>query len=286
MEIQIIQVPYDSGYKNLRLGNGPAHIINRGLKKRSQGGIHIDEVVIENRFPLEVGTTFQLAHALADRVREATQQGRFPLVLAGNCMSSIGTLAGLNEPVGVVWLDAHGDLNTPESTLSGFLDGMALATITGRCWGNLAATFPGFDPVPDRQVIILGARDFDPAERRLLDASAMTPIGTPRIRQAGVEAVLKPALQRICRFTPRIYLHIDLDVLDVSEARVNQFSCPGGLTLAELLDVVGFVCSHSSLAAAAITAYDPAFDEGDRALNAALEIIDLVCKLVGDSSAG
>src|SRR5208337_3967050 len=222
MDIQIIQVPYDSGHKDLRMGNGPAHIVNRGLKKSRQASIYIDEVIVENCFPLEVGTTIQVAQALAGRVRAAVRQSRFPLVLAGNCMSSLGTLAGLDEPAGVLWLDAHGDLNTPESTVSGYLDGMALATITGRCWSNLVATFPRFEPVPDRQVVLLGARDFDPAERRLLDASAITLIETPMIRQAGVEAALRPALERICKFASRIYLHIDLDVLDTTEARVNQ----------------------------------------------------------------
>src|SRR5208337_1736917 len=110
------------------------------------------------------------------------------------------------------------------------------------------------------------------------DASAITLIETPMIRQAGVEAALRPALERICKFASRIYLHIDLDVLDITEARINQLSCSGGLTLAELLDVIRLVCAHSSLAAAAITAYDPAYDEGDRALNAALQVIALLNK--------
>ena len=265
------------------MGDGPAHIVNHGLKKRGQEGIYIEEALIENRFPLEVCTTVQVARALADRVREAVNQSRLPLVLAGGCMSSIGTLAGLQAPVGVLWLDAHGDFNTPETTVTGFFDGMALATVTGRCWRNLAATVPGFQSVPDSQVILLGARDFDPAERQLLDMSAVTLIGTPKIRLAGVPRALEPALERIHGLTQRIYLHIDLDVLDITEAHVNQFSCSGGLTLAELLDVIRLVSSHSSVAAAAITAYDPACDEGDRALNAASEIMALLSNLVRPS---
>lgn len=281
MEIQIIQVPYESGHRNFRMGNGPAHIVSRGLKRPGRPAIHIDEVVVDDHVPQEVSTTFQVAHALAARVREAVNYGRFPVVLAGSCMTALGTLAGLNEPAGVLWLDAHGDLNTPESTLSGFLDGMALATITGRCWSNLLSTFPGFEPVADRQVILLGARDFDPPERQLLEMSAITLIETPQLRQTSVESALQPALERVRQLTPRIYLHIDLDVLDVSEARVNHFSSSGGLTLDELLRVVRFVCSHASLAAAAITAYDPATDESDRALNAAAEMVALLSDPTG-----
>jgi len=281
MELQIIQVPYDSGHRNFRMGNGPAHIVNRGLKKLGQPAIHTEEVVVDDHVPQEVSTTFQVAHELAARVQQAVNQNRIPIVLAGNCMSSLGTLAGLDSPVGVVWLDAHGDLNTPESTLSGFLDGMALATITGRCWSNLLSTFPGFEPVADRQVILLGARDFDPAERQLLEMSAITLVETPQLRQTSVESALQSTLERVCHLTPKIYLHIDLDVLDVSEACVNHYSSSGGLTVAELLRVVRFVCSHSSVAAAAITAYDPATDEGDRALNAAADIVALLSDLAG-----
>lgn len=280
MEIQIIQVPYDSGHKDFRMGNGPAHIVNRGLKKPGQAGTYIEEVLIENRFPLEVGTTLQVSKALADRVREAVNQSRFPFVLAGGCMSSIGTLAGLESPVGVLWLDAHGDLNTPETTVSGFFDGMALATVTGRCWRNLTGTISGFRAVPDRHAILLGARDFDPAERQLLDTSAVTLIETRIIRQQSVSGALGPALERLCDFTQKVYLHIDLDVLDIMEACVNQFSCSGGLTLAELLDVIRFVWSRSSVAAAAVTAYDPAYDQGDKALQAASEIVALLNNLV------
>jgi arginase len=96
-------------------------------------------------------------------------------VLAGNCISCIGTLAGLGDPPpAIIRLDAHGDFNTPESTLSGFLDGMVLATAVGRCWGKLAATIPGFHPTPEAQVVLLSARDFDVDERALLDHSAVS----------------------------------------------------------------------------------------------------------------
>ena len=84
----------------------------------------------------------------------------------------VGTLGGLGTgPTGVRWFDAHGDFNTPESTLGGFLDGMALAIATGRCWIGLAATVPGFTPVAEENVVLVGARDLDPAEGELLRAS-------------------------------------------------------------------------------------------------------------------
>jgi arginase len=238
-------------------------------------------VEVQDRFALEIGTSFAVARELAEKVRGATGRRDFPLVLAGNCISCIGTLAGLGDPPpAIIWLDAHGDFNTPESTISGFLDGMALATAVGRCWGKLAATVPGFRPVPETQVVLLGARDFDVDERALLDRSAVSLIDAQLIRKHGVRAALEPLLPKIQTHTGRAYLHIDLDVLDPAEARVNHFAPTGGLTLAELLGIVSLVRERFALAATAITAYDPEYDEGEKAVKAAVDVIRELAKFV------
>jgi arginase len=283
MHMQIIQVPYDSGYKNYRMGRGPGHIV-RHLKAEMNFPVDTlgaSEVEVQDAFALEVGTSFLVARELAEKVRDATGRGSFPLVLAGNCISCIGSLAGLGDPPpAIIWLDAHGDFNTPESTLSGFLDGMALATAVGRCWSKLAATIPGFHPTPEVQVVLLGARDFDVDERALLDHSAVSLIDTQRIRKHGLRAALEPQLAKIQAHTGRAYLHIDLDVLDPAEARVNHFAPTGGLTLPELLGIISLVRERFALAAAAITAYDPEYDEGEKAAKAGVDVIRELAKSV------
>ena len=254
MQTRIIHVPYDSGYKDFRMGRGPREIF-RHLKAED---FSVDEVEVHDRVALEVGTSFAVARQIAEKVRHAVSSGAFPLVLAGGCISCVGTIAGLGTPSpAIIWLDAHGDFNTPETTISGFLDGMALSTTVSRCWGKLAATVPGFCPVPERQVALVGAREFDANERALLDGSEVHRVDPQRVRKQGLNAELGPPLARIRGLAGRAYLHIDLDVLDSAEACVNQFSAPGGLTPAELLAVVGLVRKRFALAAAAITAYDP-----------------------------
>jgi len=283
MRTQIIQVPYDSGYKDYRMGRGPGHIV-RHLKAEENfpvDELEADEVKVQDRFALEVGTSFAVARQLAEKVGDVAGRGDFPLVLAGNCISCIGTLAGMGDPPpAIIWLDAHGDFNTPETTVSGFLDGMALATAVGRCWGKLAATVPGFRPVPETQAVLLGARDFDVDEHALLDSSAVSLIDAQRIRKHGLRAALEPLLSRIQTDAGRAYLHIDLDVLDPAEARVNHFAPTGGLTLAELLGIVSLVRERFALAATAITAYDPEYDEGEKAIRAAVDVIRELSKLV------
>ena len=95
-------------------------------------------------------------------MRETVEEGRFPLVLAVNCFTSLGTVAGLGRDVGVVWFDAHGDFNTPDTTTSGFLDGMGLAMLLGDGWRELRQTVEGLRPVPAEHALLVGARDIDP----------------------------------------------------------------------------------------------------------------------------
>jgi arginase family enzyme len=107
MRTQIIQVPYDSGYKDYRMGRGPGHIL-RHLK--AEKNFPVDEVEVQDRFALEVGTSFAVARQLAEKVCNVADRGDFPLVLAGGCISCVGTLAGLGAPPpAIIWLDAHGD---------------------------------------------------------------------------------------------------------------------------------------------------------------------------------
>lgn len=95
-----------------------------------------------------------------------------------------------------------------------------------------------------------------------------------------MRAELEPLLAKIQTYTERAYLHIDLDVLDPAEARVNQFAAPGGLTLTELLGIISLVRERFALAAAAITAYDPEYDEGEIAVRAAVGVIRELSKQV------
>jgi len=150
---------------------------------------------------------------------------------------------------------------------------MALATAVGRCWSKLAATVPGFHPVPETQAVLMGARDFDVDERGLLESSSVRLMDPQRMRNHGLRAELELQWSKIQTSTGRAYLHIDLDVLDPAEARVNQFASPGGLTLTELLEIVSLVRERFALAAAAITAYDPEYDEGEKAVRAAVAVI-------------
>jgi arginase len=283
MPVDLIQVPYDSGQRGVRMGRGPLHFVEQGAAERLRaGGRDVREVVVEARpdFRAEVGTAFELARSTALAVRAARGRGSFPLVLAGNCMVSLGVLAGLRTgDLGVVWLDAHGDLNTPETTSSGMLDGMALAVDVGRCWRTVSATVDGFAPVPEERVLLVGARALDEGEEHLLDASRIMLAGVDAVRAQGASGALAGRLEALAARVSRVYLHLDLDVHDPAEGRANGFAVPGGLTAAEVRQTVRAVAGHVPIAAASVTAYDPDLDADGRMLETGLELMDLVAEL-------
>ena len=195
----------------------------------------------------------------------------------------MGTLAGLGRETGAVWFDAHADLNTPETSPSGYFDGMALAMATGRCWRTLAATVPGFAPIADRDVVLVGARDIDPGERDLLAASPVTWVRAETFRRGDL-ATFEAALTTLHSRVRRVYLHLDLDVHDPVEAPANTYAAPDGLSRAHVLEATRRVGARFEIAAAALAAYDPGVDPDGRTADAAIELARTVARLARPAS--
>jgi len=234
-------------------------------------------------FTHEIDAVADLNRHLAARVREAIEHGAAPVVLAGDCTACLGTLAGVPAPVGIVWLDAHGDFNTPDTTVTGFLGGMPLAAAVGRCWTEMCASIPGFAPVPEDRVVLFGVRALDPREADLLHASAIHVIDGATIRRHGIRPALEDALTPFRNRGADVYVHLDLDVLDPGCARANRYAEPGGLTPDEIIEAVRTVGRQARVRAAALTAYDPGFDADGRALAAGLRVIEILAAVMRES---
>src|SRR5215207_1040668 len=283
MPVDLIMVPYDTARRGKRMGAGPDHFLENGAAKRlraAAGRVRETSVGADRHFPAEVHTSFELARGIALAVRAARGHGALPLVLAGNCIASLGVLGGVEtDGLGIVWLDAHGDLHTPETTTSGMLDGMALATATGRCWTSLAATVDGFTPVSDERVLLVGGNALDGPEQRLLEGSLMLHAQLAQVRAQGSGKPLAELLDALAGRVRRVYLHVDLDVHDPAEGRANEFWAPAGLTADEVRRVVREVAARFPIAGASITAYDPEFDPDGKMLETGLELMELIAGL-------
>jgi arginase len=281
MSVQIISVPYDTGLRAERMGRGPGRLMDGGLGARlEQDGHQVQVTTVETRCPfrVEAAVAVDLAAQIGEAVRAARARGALPLVLSGNCNSALGTLAGLDPGTGVVWFDAHGDFNTPETSPSGYFDGMALAVATGRCWRTLMGRMPGFSAVLDQQVVLVGARDIDPEEGQLLRASAVAHVPAEGLRR-GDFAALDAALDALARRVRQIYLHLDLDVHDPTEAPANSYAAPDGPSRAQVLEAVEHVGARFPIAAAALAAYDPSVDVEGRTAAAGIALARAVARL-------
>ena len=259
------------------MGRGPEHLLHNGLLETLRArdlDVRVTVVESEDDFPAEVATGFELSGLVSDEVREAAQATEFPLVLSGNCAISVGTIAGLRGDLGVVWFDAHADFNTPETTTSGFSDGMGAAMAVGHCWGAMAAGIPGFAPLPESNLLFVGTRDVGEAERRRLDESEATVVGARPIREGGVQGALGPALDALRGRVECVYVHLDLDVLDPGEVGpANGYAVAGGLSRGEVEEALALIGERFFVEAAGIASYDPSLDREGGVSKTALALV-------------
>jgi arginase family enzyme len=177
------------------------------------------------------------------QVDDALAAGSFPLLVAGNCSVALTTLAAVRRhrpDVRVLWLDAHGDFNTPDTSPSGFLGGMPLAGAVGEWDADL-----GVETFPADRVVLAGVRDLDPAERDLLERSAVTVVG------AGLDTLV--AVQNALDRAP-VYIHLDVDVLD-PEYMPSEFPAPGGMRPDKLYDLLEAVADECEIVGVEVTAF-------------------------------
>jgi arginase len=277
MNVQLLAVPYDSGNHRMRMGAGPEALLEAGLERALRENGHAVHTKVaelpDDWWHSEIQTSFELMRMLSIAVEQARKAEQLPIVLAGNCNSAVGTIAGLGSEVGVAWFDAHGDFNTPETTTSGFLDGTAVAIITGRCWKQLTATIPGFRHIADERVCIVGARDIDALERGLLADSNVDVIAPDKIRSD-----LPRTLNSIGQHVDEMYVHLDLDVLDAQVASANKFAVSGGLTIEDVEYALSQIAQTFRIAGVTLSAYDPTADTNGAAATAAIR---LICSAAG-----
>lgn len=274
LPIDLVTVPYDSGRRGYRMGAGPQALLRHGLMQTLRSAGHDVELVpVEAAATAqdELSTALDLAARIARVTRASRASGRFPLTLSGNCFGTVGAFASVaGDTSGVLWLDAHGDLNTPETSGSGFLDGMAAAVLLGWCHRERTRDVLPV-PLPESRLLLAGARDLDTAEAAALERSAVRRLLSAEARDA---AAAGAALDAFTAGMTSLYLHVDVDVLDPERVgRANSFASPGGLSAGELSALVGAAGRRTRIGAMTLSSYDPAEDVDGAVRNAAIEII-------------
>ena len=273
--ISLIALPYDSGRLDTRMGRGPRAILERGLAEQlrsKQFDVAVTSIRLADTFRTEGSALVELQRQAALAVREAVSRDARPVLISGNCgPAALAATAVLGpKATGVIWFDAHGDFNTPETSASGFLDGMALAILTGQCWSKLAARFESFEPVPMEHIVQIGVREVEPEEASHLEQSGITRIGPNDL------ARLREVVGELAKRVGQVYVHVDVDVLDLSEGWANTYACRGGLTLEDLYGALEMIGPSVKIGAASITSYDPEADRDNRIGRAIPHLVELL----------
>jgi arginase len=267
------------------LSNGPATMADGGIQKILSGlgaVTRAQEARLTPEEDKEYGGWKRLGMALghfSDLVAANEREGYFTVGLLATCPSMPGLVAGLQRSaeaskparIGMLWLDAHPDFNTPETTRSGSLGGMPVAVATGRALHRMRADAKLDPPLADEQVVMGGVRLTDPLEQELLDGSKIQQISVEDLRRASPAVFAQ--LDRLDRTVDKIYVHIDMDVLDPREVMGHGNKVPGGPSSEELARLFEMIFVRYSKASAIGFATIPSTDEGGLSLAAVNRMI-------------
>jgi arginase len=213
-------------------------------------------------------------------VYRAIQDERFPLVLGGDHSVAAGTVAGVayarkerGEKIGLIWIDAHADMNLPSTSPSGNVHGMPLACCIGQGPCELTDIL-GYSPKVDvKNVVLVGLRDVDPAERQRVRESGVTAFTMRDIDERGLREVMERAVAIAGGGTGGVHLSLDMDAIDPDEAPGVGTPVRGGMTYREAHLVMETLCDYGSLTSMEIVEVNPVLDEANRTASLGVELV-------------
>lgn len=266
MHIELVTIPYRYDSADEGLGLGPAALLESGLAEGlAASGVRLgeprradlpDEERIGNDPAANIGRLGRHAAAL---VTDALHRGHRTLVLAGDDTAAVGIVAGVQTAapharVGLVWVDAHGDFNTPETSFSGILAGMPVAILAGLAGPRWREAAGVLNPIPTERILEVGVRDLDEKEETLLQATAVRIV---RPAELGNEAAFNGIVERFARRCDLLCVHIDLDVLDPRFVPSASTPSAGGLAPGEAGKIVGALLATGKVATLSVAGLNP-----------------------------
>jgi arginase len=286
MQIDIIGVPIDLGADRRGVDMGPSAIRYAHLQKKledlgytvqDEGNVEVpiaEMCSITNSKLKYIDCIIPMARRVAGAVATSVQAGRFPLVLGGDHSLSIGSVRGAarGKKIGVIWVDAHADFNTAETTPSGNIHGMSLAILAGLGDPSLVQLWDEALPVIDpHKIAVIGARDLDTGEKvNLQNAGAMV-MGMEQIDRYGMVTVVEKAIEHVSRNVDGIFLSLDLDALDPRHAPGVGTPVPAGLTQREAHLACELIAETGKLIGMDLVEVNPILDIQNQTASLAVE---------------
>lgn len=288
-KLTLLSVPFGLGAGTPGSEQAPGHIYQLGLfQMLQQHGCTINKLkdVINAGMPSPViqvpmnhsDEVIRTGMALARAVKEVVAAGQFPFVLGGDHSLAMGTLAGLTshyKKLGVIWIDAHADMNTELTSPSGNMHGIPLAVAQGRAQLSLSHLLPGAGTIAPGNIVLIGARDLDPAEEAFIQAEGISCFRMADIRRLGIHAVITEALRMAGDAADGIHLSFDIDSVDPSEAPGTGTPVQGGLTADEAREAIRLLGISKRMTSAEFVEVNPLLDHRDQTSLLAMELIAL-----------
>lgn len=273
----------DMGPSALRVANLNAKLVSLGYKVEDLGNVYAGQ---------QESSKIGMAHArylkpiaatcveLAHKVERAAGQGKFPLVLGGDHSVAVGTVSGMarhfqkkKQKLGVIWLDAHTDMNTPDSSPSGNVHGMPLACLVGH--GPRALThLYGYAPKVDaKNVVLVGIRDVDLTERPIVKQSGVRVFTMRDIDERGLRSVMEEAVLVASNGTGGIHLSLDMDGVDPQEAPGVGTPVRGGFSYREAHLAMEILCDSRKVRSMEVVEVNPVLDTANRTALLGVELV-------------
>lgn len=284
--IRIVEVPFALGSHRRGADVGPKAVQHAGLKESLQEkGYKIERKTIflsekEDLTDLmlkNLSSIIEMAELVGREIDEVIQSSQFPLIIGGDHSISLGTIAGIGqnyENLGVIWVDAHGDVNTHETTPSGNIHGMPLAANMGFGHEKLIDILNYFPKIKPQNVVILGARDLDEGEVELLKKHHITYYTHCDIEHHGIKKIMKAMDSK---FTSNgiesLHLSFDMDVLDPSVVKGVGTPVEGGITYREAAYILQEIKKWKTLVSCEFVEVNPLLDEKNKTAEIAVKLI-------------
>ena len=269
--IGLLGIPFNVGWAGEGIAEAPKALRNAGLVEELSlvgpevvdlGDVvcNLPELDSTNPRLLNPAQVVALCRAIAPRVAQCVRSGLFPLIIGGEDGILMGIVEGLsqslNKRFGLIYFDAHGDFNTPETTPSGLIGGMNVAMVAGRGPTNLTEIFGHRPQLPEEAIVLFGTRDLDSPEKIALENSKVTIISANEVNEMGGGQAMRRALQTLKPHVDAVYVHMDVDVLDPSEMSALILPVPNGVTLRECASALEVAGASGMLCGAALMVFN------------------------------
>ncbi len=273
----------DMGPSAMRVANINSRLASLGYHVEDLGNVAVEQPERVPAGPVRSRYLPQIAQTcsrLARLVEKAAAQGKVPLVLGGDHSVAVGTVSGMSrhlrrqkKTLGLIWIDAHADMNTPETTPSGNVHGMGLACCIGMGPRPLTHLYNYAPKVDPKNVALVGVREVDQLEKPHVRTSGVRAFTMRDIDERGLRAVMEEALQIAAAGTAGFHVSLDMDCVDPHEAPGVGTPVRGGLTYREAHLAMEIICDSERLVSMEVVEVNPVIDEANRTANLAVELV-------------